>query len=248
MFKQKPSSTVACLGSSTVASKGTFKWIDELEKRPQNKNFRFLNFGVGGDLAYNTLQRVSSVVESHPDLVVVLVGANDVLASVFKNVRRFFGGWKRLPTEPSPEWFEENLLAIVRQLKEKTTAKIALASFQPIGEDPTSTNPIQHGLNLRVEKYNDIIKRVAETEKVGYIPFYERLHEKIAASPGRAFTGFRFRSFYRDYLVREFILRRSFDEIARLNGYHFHIDGIHLNTNGGMMLGDLVQEFLDQKK
>lgn len=44
------SETVACLGSSTTASRGTYKWIDELEKRPRNSRFRFVNLGVGGDL------------------------------------------------------------------------------------------------------------------------------------------------------------------------------------------------------
>ncbi len=50
-----PRETVVCLGSSTTASKGTYKWIDELEKRPQNKRFRFVNLGVGGDLSFNTV-------------------------------------------------------------------------------------------------------------------------------------------------------------------------------------------------
>jgi lysophospholipase L1-like esterase len=236
---------VACFGSSTVASKGTFKWIDELEKRPQNKGLHFVNLGVGGDLAYNALQRLPDVVACDPGRVIVLVGANDVLSSVFKNVRRFFGGWKRLPKEPSPEWFYENLQDIACRLKQETSAKIALTSFQQFGEDPNSTHPVQRELNLRVEQYNNIIREIAEAEGVCYIPFYERLGEKIAASPGAAFTRFSFLSIYRDYLLREFILRYSFDEIAQMNGYRFHIDGIHLNTNGGMILTDLIQEFLD---
>jgi hypothetical protein len=41
------------------------------------------------------------------------------------------------------------------------------------------------------------------------------------------------------------ILRRSFDEIARINGWEFHIDGIHLNTRGGRILTEAVQHFLD---
>jgi hypothetical protein len=42
-----PNETVVCVGSSTTASRGTYKWIDELEKRPHNKRFRFVNLGVG---------------------------------------------------------------------------------------------------------------------------------------------------------------------------------------------------------
>lgn len=236
---------VACLGSSTTASKGTFKWIDELEKRPQNKQLRFVNLGVGGDLAYNALQRLPSVVACHPDKVVILIGGNDVLSLVFKNVKGFFGGWKSSSSEPSPEWFRENLQTIVQRLKKETSAKIGLTSLPQIGEDPNPADPIQQELNVRVEEYGRIIKEIAQKEKVSYIPFYERLHEQIVASPGQAFTRFSFLAFYRDYLLREFILRRSFDDIARMNGYKFHIDGVHLNSRGGMILANLVQEFLD---
>ncbi len=40
-------------------------------------------------------------------------------------------------------------------------------------------------------------------------------------------------------------LRKSNDEIGRLNGWQFHRDGIHLNSRSGEILADLVQQFLD---
>jgi lysophospholipase L1-like esterase len=235
---------VACLGSSTTAAKGTFNWIGELEQRPQNQRFRFINLGVGGDLAYSALQRLPSVVACHPDMVVILLGANDILTQVFKNARRVLGRWKHLPNEPSPEWFRQNLQTIVRRLKEETPATIALSSLSQVGEDPDSTDPVQRKLNVLFEQYSEIIKDIAQTENVSCLPFYERFHEQLVASPGRAFTTFRFLPFYRDGF-RQFVLRRSLDEVAQMNGWKFHIDGVHLNSRGGMILADLVQEFLD---
>lgn len=235
---------VACLGASITAAKGSFNWIGELEKRPQNKRFRFSNLGVGGDLAYSALQRLPSVVACHPDKVVIIIGHNDIVTLVFKKVRRIFGRWKRLPSDPSPEWYRQNLQTLVRQLKEETSAKIALASLSQIGEDPESTNSVQRELNLRFKQYSEIIKEVAQEENVSYIPFYERFHEQTVASPGRAFTAFRFLSFYRD-AFRLLVLHRSLDEIAQKNGWRFHTDGLHLNSRGGMILADLVQQFLD---
>jgi hypothetical protein len=44
---------------------------------------------------------------------------------------------------------------------------------------------------------------------------------------------------------RQFVLRKSNDEIGRLNGWQFHRDGIHLNSHSGEILADLVQQFLD---
>src|SRR5271170_2736908 len=76
-----PRETVVCLGSSTTASRGTYKWIDELKKRPQNKRFRFVNLGVGGDLSFNTVGLLDRVVALQPDRVIVLIGTNDIMAT-----------------------------------------------------------------------------------------------------------------------------------------------------------------------
>jgi lysophospholipase L1-like esterase len=74
---------VAFLGSGSTAGKGqAFNWIAELERRPQNRRFRFDNFGVGGDLAFNALQRLPDVLACRPKIVVVWIGGNDVLALV----------------------------------------------------------------------------------------------------------------------------------------------------------------------
>ena len=244
LINAKPA-IMACLGSSSTAGKGqAYDWIGELKRRPRNKGISFLNFGVGGDLAHNALQRLPAVLACHPSGVVVLIGGNDVLALVSKAARRFFRISKRIPTEPSPEWFRENLRAIARRLKMEVPATIGLCSLPPIGEDPASVNPFQGELNRRIEEYSAIIKEVAREESVGYLPVYEMMLAQIVAAPGRAFTSFRFLPFYRD-AFRVLVLGKSPDEVARLNGWRFHTDGVHLNSRGGMIVADLVQEFID---
>ena len=239
------SMVVACLGASHTEAKGggSYDWIGDLQSRPQNASVRFVNLGVGGDLAYNALKRLSMVIQCHPNKVVVLIGTNDVVTTIFQNARRFLGTWKRLPQEPSPTWYEENLRQIVRRLNNETTAHVALCSLAVIGEDPESMDTPQREVNRRIEEYNAIIKRIAREENVGYIPFYERMHEQIVASPGRAFTEFSFLSMYRD-AFRLLVLHRSLDEVGRQNGWQFHSDGIHLNSRSGKILADLVQEFV----
>ena len=237
---------VACLGSSSTAGQGqAFGWIDELARRPQNRRFDFRNLGVGGDFAYNAVQRVPAVIACHPDKVVVLIGANDALTMVFANARRVLAGWmKHLPREPSVEWFKENLEAMVDRLRRGTKARIALSSLGPIGEDPDSSDRVQRTLNERVGELSRIIKETAASNQLGYIPFYETFRDRIVASPGQALTEFRFLPIYLDTL-RFYVLRRSSDEIAQGNGWRFHVDGVHLNKRGGMILANLVQEFLD---
>jgi lysophospholipase L1-like esterase len=186
---------LACLGSSTTAAKGAFKWIHELEQRPRNSRIQFLNFGVGGDLAFNALQRVPDVLASRPDRVLVLIGANDVLARVLPRFARLVKRWKRLPRDPSREWFREHLDAIVNRLRAGSRARVALCSLGPIGEDPNSPEPVQRQLNEGIADYSAIIRETAQRYSLDYVPFHERLHEQIVASPGRAFTSFRLLSF-----------------------------------------------------
>lgn len=96
---------VTCLGASHTEAKGSYDWIGDLQARPQNASVHFVNLGVGGDLAYSALQRLPDVIQCHPDRVVVLIGTNDVLTATFQNAWRFIGNWKRLPQEPTPEWY-----------------------------------------------------------------------------------------------------------------------------------------------
>jgi lysophospholipase L1-like esterase len=241
-----PRETVVCLGSSTTASKGTYKWIDELDKRPQNKRFRFVNLGVGGDLSFNTVGLLDRVIALQPDRVIVLIGTNDIMASVFPNFRRLVRVWKRLSDEPSPARFEGNLYFIVRKLQRGANPKIGLSSLAPLGEDPHSRDPVQVRLNDLIATYNGIIANVASNERTDYIPFNECFQAQLArARTPKALTRFAIGPLYRDYVFREMILRQSFDEISRMNGWEFHIDGIHLNSKGGRILAEAVQQFLD---
>jgi lysophospholipase L1-like esterase len=240
------SEIVACVGSSTTASKGTYRWIAELESRPQNSRFRFVNLGVGGDLSFNVVRRLRRVTATRPDRVIVLIGTNDILAAVFPNFRRIVRVWKGLPREPTVQGFRENLSLITRRLRQETDARIALCSLAPVGEDPRSDDPVQSRLNELCVAYNGAIREVCSREGADYIAFYEAFREQLDRSPtAKPFTRFSFRSFYRDYLIREMVLRRSFDEISEINGWQFHIDGVHLNTRGGRILTDAVQRFLD---
>jgi lysophospholipase L1-like esterase len=239
-------SIVACLGSSSTAGKGqAFNWITELQRRLGERRFVFRNFGVGGDLAYNALHRLPGVIASCPKKIVVLIGGNDVLALVSTKAGRFFRLSKRLPRDPSPEWFRENLQTIASRTKAETSAAIALCSLPPIGEDPMSTNPFQSELNRRIEEFSAIIRGIAREEGTDYIALYEAMFAQVMKSPGRAFTEFGFLPFYRD-AFRTLVLRKSPDEVARINGWSFHSDGIHLNSRGGLIVADLVQEFLEK--
>jgi lysophospholipase L1-like esterase len=241
---QSNPSTVACLGSSSTAGKGqAFDWVGELSRRRRNRSVRFRNFGVGGDLAFNALERVPDVVASRPDKIVVWVGGNDVLALASPKVKRFLRFWKRLPQEPSPAWFRENIRAIAERLRADSRAKIALCSLPPIGEDPASSHPVQRELNRFIGECNAIIADAARELALSYLPLNEAIHAEIGVSPSKAFTSFALLPYYR-HAFRVLVLGRSLDSVAVANGWRLHTDGIHLNRRGGLIVADLVQEFI----
>jgi hypothetical protein len=64
------------------------------------------------------------------------------------------------------------------------------------------------------------------------------------AVPGKAFTSFRFLPFYRD-AFRVLVLGKTPDEVAAMNGWRLHSDGVHLNSHGAAILEDLVQGFIE---
>jgi lysophospholipase L1-like esterase len=239
--------TIACLGASSTAGKGqAFDWIGELRRRPANAHVRFVNLGVGGDFAGDALRRVPRVIACRPDQVIVWVGGNDVLAALSRHFYRAARLLlrKTVPRPPSPEAYRDALHATVRALKAGTAARLALCSLTPIGEAPHATHPFQAALKRRVAEYSGIVATIARAEGAAYIPIYEALSDEIRKAPGQAFTGFRFFPFYRD-AFRTMVLRESVDTIARRNGWRFHSDGMHLNSRGGTMVADLVQEFID---
>jgi lysophospholipase L1-like esterase len=231
---------VACLGESLTKGEVSYDWVSDLQSRPQNASIHFVNLGVGGDHSYNALKRVDQVVQCRPNKVVVLIGAGDAICTMSATRDRVFRIWKRLPQKHSLEWFNENIRQIADQLKSETTARVALCSLPLAGEDPESE------INRRAREYSMIVKQIADEQNVSYIPFYERMHEEIAASPGRALTP----NFLYDFLsecqaaFRILILHKNLDEVGQQSGSRFHVDGLHLNSRSGKILADLVQEFV----
>jgi len=93
---------VACVGSSATAAIGSYDWIADLHSRPENAAARFVNCGVGATSRATPTKRLPAVLQSRPNRVIVLIGANDVLTRASKKLRRFLGAWKRFPMNRHP--------------------------------------------------------------------------------------------------------------------------------------------------
>jgi lysophospholipase L1-like esterase len=228
---------VVCLGDSLTRGQVSVDFVTMLGSRA----FRVTNAGVNGDLAYNVLQRLDSVVELRPDVVSVLIGTNDANASLSERNVRMMTRMKKLPRRPTIEWYHECLEAVVERLARETSADIALMSLPVLGEKLGSPSV------LRAAEYSAVVKDIADAHQVAYLDLFERQLAYLTAggfTPGIEFRDGRVLS--ATAAIQHFVLRRSLDSISRRRGLQLTTDLIHQNTRGATMIADLVEEFLRQ--
>jgi len=232
---------VICLGASIVRGLFGTNFVELLRERLSKEGYHFVNAGVGGDMAYNVLARLHTVIAHEPDYVVILVGTNDVTATLHPRIAQMsvtrLG--RRPHQRPSAEWYQKNMFQITKLLKERTKARIAIASLPILGEDLASLH------NERVRAYNALLKEIAVQEQVTYLPVNERQEEylrEVQHTAGRPLEA-------RDMLtlkllLRHYLLRQTFDEISKRNKFLLVTDGIHMNSRGAAMIADQIEVFL----
>jgi len=237
--------TVVCFGASLTAGRVSFDYLELLRARPSLDGFRFVNCGVDGDLTWNGLQRLDTVISQQPDAVSILIGTNDINATMSERNLMRYKTFYHIPTEPTLPWYEENLRAIVTRLKAETRAKIVLMSLAIIGED------LEHEANRKVVLYNKVIQSVAEEEKLDYLPLHERMVAYLHAHEDeRAKLPPRLE--YRDGLTNIgnalalHAAGMTWDEVSHRNGLLLTTDCIHLNSVGGGMIADLIEGWLKE--
>lgn len=88
----------------------------------------------------------------------------------------------------------------------------------PLGEAPDSPDPVQKQLNVLVDQYSRVVERIADEERAGYVPLYERIHAELVAAPGSALTELKFLPMYGD-AIRTVVLHQDLDALGRERGY-----------------------------
>lgn len=196
--------------------------------------------GVNGDLAYNVLLRLDSVIEQQPDVVTVLIGTNDANTSLSEKNTRMMTKMKKLPVRPTIERYRENLAAITARLSKETDARVALLSLPALGQEPDS-EPVR-----RAGEYSEVVKATAAAYDVAYLPLYERQLQHLRTgghTPGIAFQDGQTLS--SRAAMQHFMLGRSFDSISRRRGLELTTDFIHQNSRGAAMIASAINDFLN---
>lgn len=236
---------VALFGDSITEGKMSHNYVKLLAQRLEREGYRFMNAGIGGDTAYNLLNRMDPVVKSQPDYVVIMVGTNDMQAYLRgghmtpQNQRR-----KKLPQAVTLDWYISLLKQMVQSLKNNAPAQIALCSIPIMGED------LESRPNQCVRLFNQSIKALAGELNIAYLPVYETMEEILRTHqqhPGVVFDEYRFGSMMLGAAWWHNILDRSWDDISARNHLLLTVDTIHFNRRGAEIIADLIEKWVHMK-
>lgn len=230
---------LACLGDSITHGSISQNYIDNIIRHFADNQIAVVNAGINGDLAYNLLLRVDEVSQCDPQIITILIGTNDVNATLSDINLDYYMQKKKLPQKPDINWYEENLTKIVRKLKQNTQADIAVFTLPVLGEQ------LDHVANQKAKQYSEIIKKVATQERLVYLPLNERQRRyleqygKNTPSPLGEKRNGTVKAIFHHYL-----LGKSYDAISRQNGLVLTSEGLHMNSKGAKMISDLAIEFI----
>lgn len=227
---------VTVLGASIVRGRASVDFVRMLRK--QHLELAFVNGGVNGRVAWELLQHLDRALACDPAYAVILVGTNDVQATLTPENAEGTRRSKGLPQVPSAAWFGDCLREAVERLQDAGT-HVAVCSLPPLGQDLDSP------ANDAVRDFNAVIRDVTEATGATYLPVHERMAAVIVQTgreQGPAYTGS-----WRpglESLVEHFALGRSYDDIAQRAGFLLSPDGVHLDTAGARIVANLVSGFL----
>lgn len=225
------------IGDSITHGNMSVNFINIIASELGEEKFDFINGGLNASLTYNVIQRLEDIIACKPDYVTILIGTNDAHRSMKLYKHSITNRQLNLPKEPNKEWFIENLREIIVKLKEKTSAKIAICSIPPIGEN---TN---HDAFYQSIDFSKTIKTIAEELKINYLPVNEQMLEYLELNPSKPKHPVEHK-LYGIVAVKHYILGKSLDKISKDYGFTLLVDHLHLNSKGAKIIADLILEFL----
>jgi len=230
---------IVVAGASIVRGRASVDFVQMLRERFPSRTF--VNAGVNGTIAWELLQRIDQIIACRSSHVVILIGTNDVQATLTADAMREARESKGLTEDPSLGWYAACMTEIVTRLQ-GGGARVAVCSLPPIGQDLAAP------VNVVVREANAALRGVCEATGAAYLPVYEHLVDLLAsqgATRGPAWTG----SWAPGVasLVEHFVLGRSYDAIALARGWILSPDGVHMDSTGAGIIADVVAEWLESQ-
>lgn len=233
--------TVLNIGDSITHGVMSANYVNSLEERFPREDYSFINAGINAELVWNVLQRLDEIIACDPDYITILIGSNDVLATLSDSRMKRYMKNQGIPQIADSQWFAENLESLILTLKSKTDAKIAILSLPPVTEDPS------HQGYISAATYSRIVKKIAMETEITYLPLHEEMDSILFEKVQRQKKGIPFASnniTMNIASVKRYVLRKSWDDISQKNGLTLLTDNIHLNESAAEIIAEMIEDFL----
>jgi len=228
---------LVCFGDSNTHGNVSYNWVNDLSS--QLTDYQIFNAGINSDLTYTLLQRIDDVIACKPNFITILIGTNDVNSTMGKIMEKRYQDLGRVSKDTSPNFedFKKNYIEIIRQLKAKTQAKIAVMSLPVLGED------LAHEANQKADKYSEFVKQLATDEQLIYLPVREKQKEFLQNNPQPLKHTFEETYKLLNFsVINYYLLGKNWDEISTKHGFQLTPDNLHQNSIAGGMIRDLVKD------
>ena len=230
---------IACIGDSLTHGNIGQSWVDYL--REEFPNDIFLNEGINGNTVWQVIQRLDPILKCEPDLIILMIGTNDAMGSFDIDSGLRYKKNNNLPEVPSFIKYKEQFFELIEKINFQS--KIAICTLPPVGENKNSE------VNQHVKQFNDYIEFIANLKKISLLPVSDSLWSdinvrtyplKLDYNPKsipimrRIFGG----------IFHHYLLKKSWDDIAKTNGQWILFDQIHLNERGAKIVYQLAKNFI----
>jgi len=237
--RPKEGRIIVCIGDSLTHGNIGVCWVDSL--RQEFTNDKFLNEGINGEVTWQVHQRLEPILACKPDIVTIMIGSNDVMASFDKNSGERYKNNNKLPEIPTFERYKELLPELIDRLK--TVPKIAICTLPPVGEYKDSS------INNHINKFNEFIRLTAFDKNITLLPVSDLIWTEL---DNRAYP------LKNDYdpnifpiirrifggIFHHYIFKKSWHSISKSKGQWVLFDQIHLNERGAGVVFNLVRKYI----
>jgi lysophospholipase L1-like esterase len=224
--------TLVCFGDSLTEGTIGASYVELL--REWLPGTRVINAGINGDTTLNLLRRVErDVAPQRPDLVVLLVGLNDVGTAYGEPpLRPYYRLAKRVGIAITPRRFARLNRQLIAALRDCTDARLALCTLTTLGERPD--DPIQ----TTIDAYSTVIRALALQERLPLIDLRAAFRAALAADP-RDGPPYHIWTHVLDWGAIRW-RGRSYAGLGARRGYRLLCDGAHLSEAGAALVAETM--------
>lgn len=233
---------VVCCGDSITHGHIGYDWVSSL--RNIDKSKVYINAGINADLTWNLNQRIDDIIKHHPDYVTILIGTNDAIGSQnIKHIQDYYVSTKGLPRLPHIDWYASELEKFIIDIQSKTNAKIAISTLSWLGEQSEAE------IIKVVRSHNNIIRDLSAKYNLKLIDLFKEFDQIIDTNNSIPYTTTEWRRLRGlRAVILHYVFGWSWNRIGRKYKLKLLCDHIHLNEKAGVMLEELMKDFIDREK